>query len=152
MDRVKESLFSSIQSAVPGATVLDLYAGAGSFGIEAISRGAATVVFVESARAALTALRSNLTALTIDAEVVGDRVDRFLSRPSGPYDLVFCDPPWPLPTADLRQVLESVAAMCVPGAILVVTRRTGDETPEPAGMRISDVRRHGDTTIIRYET
>lgn len=150
MDRVKESLFSSIAAEVPGADVLDLYAGAGSFGIEAMSRGADSVTFVESGRQALAALRTNLETLGIAGEVVAARVDAWLSTSVGPWDLVFCDPPWPEPSDALGRILESLAPRLTDDATVVITRRTGDDIPEPAGYAISDVRAHGGTTIIRY--
>lgn len=150
MDRIKESIFSSLAADVPDARVLDLYAGAGSFGIEAMSRGAASVTFVESARAALDALRANLGSLGIDAEVRPVRVERWLDGPHPEYDLVFCDPPWPMPSEELAAVLGALAPTLDPDAVVVVTRRRGDTSPEPPGMRISDIRTHGGTTIIRY--
>ena len=150
MDRVKESLFSSIAAEVPDARVLDLYAGAGSFGIEAMSRGAATVTFVEAGRQALAALRSNLETLGIDAEVVAARVGAWLGTAAGPWDLVFCDPPWPDDSTQVRAELEALARCLTDDATVVITRRTGDRVPEPSGYAISDVRAHGGTTIIRY--
>lgn len=150
MDRVKESLFSSIAAEVPGAVVLDLYAGAGSFGIEAMSRGAERVTFVESGRAALEALRANLSELGIDAEVVASKVEVWLAHTAGKWDLVFCDPPWPDPSDVLTERLEALEPRLTDDATVVITRRTGDEIPEPAGYAISDVRAHGGTTIIRY--
>jgi 16S rRNA (guanine966-N2)-methyltransferase len=95
--RVKEALFS-ILSDVRGARVLDLYAGSGALGIEALSRGAARVVFVEAGRSALACLRENLTGLGLlgQAEVLALRVEAARSRLAarGPFDLVLCDPPW----------------------------------------------------------
>lgn len=150
MDRVKESLFSSIAAAVPGARVLDLYAGAGSFGIEAMSRGAESVVFVESARAALEALERNLANLRIEATVVRGRVEDRVGSLPGPFDLVFCDPPWPLTDRELSPVLTAVRRLLDPDATVVITRRTGDPVPVVDGYRIDDTRAHGGTTIIRY--
>ncbi|MFP5332021.1 MAG: 16S rRNA (guanine(966)-N(2))-methyltransferase RsmD [Acidimicrobiia bacterium] len=150
MDRVKESLFSSIAAEVPGAAVLDLYAGAGSFGIEALSRGADSAVFVESGRAALAALRANLATLGLDAQVVAGPVERFVDTDERRFDLVFCDPPWPLGSDAVAAVLSRLVPRLDPDTTVIVTRRTGDTPPEPAGLRIDDVRAHGDTTIIRY--
>lgn len=150
MDRVKESVFSSIAAEVPGASVLDLYAGAGSFGIEAMSRGADSVTFVESSRAALDALDSNLDALGIRAVVVRGRVEERIASLSGPFDLVFCDPPWPLESTVLARVLAEILPLLAADTTIVITRRTGDPAPEVAGLRIDDVRAHGGTTIIRY--
>ena len=150
-DRAKESIFSSIAALVPGAVVLDLYAGAGSFGVEALSRGAAEAVFVESGRKALAALQTNLDALGFeDVTVVRGRVEDHVATRHGPFDLVFCDPPWALPASDLTRVLESVCPSLAPGGVVVLTRRASDELPEPAGLAIADERRHGDTRIIRY--
>ena len=150
MDRVKESIFSAIMAEVPGAAVLDLYAGAGSFGIEAMSRGAESVVFVESGRAALDALRANLSVLGIEATVVGTTVERFVKQIAGRFDLVFCDPPWPIPGEEVSRLLADLAPALDDETTVVFTRRTGDLVPEVPGLRIDDVREHGDTTIIRY--
>lgn len=150
MDYVKESLFSSIASEVPGAAVLDLYAGAGSFGIEAMSRGADSVVFVESGRKALHALETNLATLRIEATVIGAPVERYVAHTDARFDLVFCDPPWPLASSVLGEILEQLVPSLDADTTVVITRRTGDEVPEVAGLRIDDVRAHGGTTIIRY--
>ena len=150
MDRVKESLFSSIAADVPNALVLDLYAGAGSFGIEAMSRGAASAVFVESSRKALDALRSNLVSLGIEAEVVAAPVERYVGATAARFDLVFCDPPWSMSSVDLGMILSAIVPTLEPDATVVTTRKTGDDVPEVEGLRIADVRSHGDTTIVRY--
>ena len=92
-DRVREALFSMLGD-VSGARVLDLYAGSGALGIEALSRGAESAVFVERDQAALAALRRNLDAVGARAEVRRQDVLRYLARPEGTFDLVFCDPPY----------------------------------------------------------
>jgi 16S rRNA (guanine966-N2)-methyltransferase len=92
-DRVREALFSMLGD-VSGARVLDLYAGSGALGIEALSRGAESAVFVERDQQALTALRRNLEAVGADADVRRQDVLRFLARSEGTFDLVFCDPPY----------------------------------------------------------
>jgi 16S rRNA (guanine966-N2)-methyltransferase len=150
-DRVKESIFSSLGTRVVDAVVADLYAGAGSFGIEALSRGATSVVFVESGRKALAALASNLGSLQLEARVVSGTVERFLLAPAGGhFDLVFCDPPWPLASDTLGTVLEQLWPLLRSGALVVLTRRAGDPVPRPEGYEIDDQRRMGDTRIIRY--
>jgi 16S rRNA (guanine966-N2)-methyltransferase len=93
-DRVREALFSILGPRVEGAAVLDLFAGSGALGLEALSRGAERVTFVDSAPAALRALRANLAALGIDAEVVRADAVRWLRSESGgrrQYSLVFLD-------------------------------------------------------------
>ena len=149
-DRVKESVFSSLQHRIRGAAVADLFAGAGSFGIESLSRGAASVVFVEQGREALEALRANLRSLRMEATVERSDVVRWVDRGEWHFDLVFCDPPWPMDVATLTGVLERLQPHLEESAVVVVTRRATDPVPEPVGYAIDDDRRHGDTRIIRY--
>src|SRR5437763_2820706 len=95
-DRVREALFSALGD-VSELTVLDLFAGSGALGIEALSRGAATATFVERGRPALAALRANLEALRVEAEVVPGDAAAFVrnaARDGRAYDLVFVDPPY----------------------------------------------------------
>jgi 16S rRNA (guanine966-N2)-methyltransferase len=110
-DRVREALFSMLGD-LSGAHVLDLYAGSGALGIEALSRGAESAVFVERDDRALAALRRNLEAVGAEAEVRRQDVPRFLARPEGTYDLVFCDPPYddaPRVAAPLSEALPALA-------------------------------------------
>ncbi len=151
--RVREAVFSSLGEGVRDADVLDLYAGSGSFGIEALSRGGRSAVFVERARPALACLRSNLSELGIDdALVVPAAVERYLSRPGEDrrFDLVFADPPWDISSGELAGVLSRVSGRMNPGAVAVVTRRTGDDIPEVRALEVADRRRHGDAQVIRY--
>ena len=92
-DRVREALFSMLGD-VGGARVLDLYAGSGALGIEALSRGADSAVFVESDARAIAAIERNLASIGVEATVWRRDVLRFLARADGPFDLVFCDPPY----------------------------------------------------------
>ena len=110
-DRVREALFSMLGD-VSGAHVLDLFAGSGALGIEALSRGAESALFVERDERALAALRRNLEAVGADAAVRRQDVMRFLARPEGTYDLVFCDPPYddaPRAAAPLSEALPALA-------------------------------------------
>ncbi len=150
MDRAKESIFNSIAFEIPDARVVDLYAGAGSFGIEAMSRGAESVVFVESGRKALDSLRANLDTLGIDAIVRKADVRTWDAAADGPFDVVFCDPPWPMEASAVGDVLERIAPELADDALVVITRRSSDSTPEPEGFAIDDERRLGGTRIIRY--
>ena len=95
-DRVRETLFNWLQGRVAGARVLDLFAGSGALGLEALSRGAAEAVFVERAAPAVRALRDNLRLLGLAerARVVQGEARRYLAGASGPFDLVFLDPPF----------------------------------------------------------
>lgn len=97
LERVRESLFAHLEPLLRGARVLDLFAGAGTLGLEALSRGAACATFVESSRPALQALKANLQRLDLSerAAVVPEEVFRFISRgPRRPYDLILADPPY----------------------------------------------------------
>ncbi len=125
-DAIRETLFNSLQAAVPGSRFLDLYAGAGSVGIEALSRGAAFAVFVERSRHCLKAIRQNLenTGLAERAVVVAGDVPRVLSTvcaEHGPFDIVFVDPPYEAPA--LLGVLERLVLQrrgLASGAVVVV--------------------------------
>ncbi len=151
-DRVKEAVFSSLADTVDEAEVLDLYAGAGSFGIEALSRGARHATFVENGRRALDALRRNLEAVGAKsrATVIPTSVERFLEATTATFDLVFCDPPWPVDTEALTGTLERLVPHLADRALVVVSRRSSDTIPQPAGLRIDTERRYGDTRIVRY--
>ena len=156
--RVKEALFS-ILGDVSGTRVLDLYAGSGALGIEALSRGAASAVFVESARAALACLRENLTKLQLDpiATTLPLRVEGAAAqlKRHGPFELVLCDPPWRDVTAAQRE-LEALAraGLFAPGARIVLEHGAKDALPAPEGstrLRMCDERRWGDTAIAFFE-
>ena len=92
-DRVREALFS-ILGDVSAARVLDLYAGSGALGIEALSRGAESVVFVERDPRAVAAIERNLESLGLKQTVLKQDAVRFIARGEGTFDLVFCDPPY----------------------------------------------------------
>lgn len=154
-DRVREALFSAL-GAVMGARVLDLFAGTGALGVEAISRGAARAVFVESARPALAALRENLGALGLaeSARVVPQLAERALGAviAEGPFDLIFADPPY----AALTEVPPLVARMREAGAVaegarFVLEHASRDAAPELAGFVPRPTRTYGDTALTIFD-
>ena len=150
-DRVREALFSALGD-VGAARVLDLYAGTGALGIEALSRGAAQATFVESARAALAALRENLAALGIEASarVVAQPVGRAVAALEGPFDLVFADPPY----AAIAEVPAAFAALrpALTGeARVVVEHASRDAAPSLAGLVPRPSRAYGDTAVTIYD-
>jgi 16S rRNA (guanine966-N2)-methyltransferase len=156
--RVKEALFS-ILADVSDARVLDLYSGSGALGIEALSRGARSAVFVEAARPALACLRENLTKLGLNdtAEVLPVRVESALAqlRRLGPFDLVLCDPPWRDVLAAWRG-LEALAAagLFAQDARVVLEHAAKGPPPPPEGaspLRRYDERRWGDTAVSLFE-
>ncbi|HEX9977294.1 MAG TPA: 16S rRNA (guanine(966)-N(2))-methyltransferase RsmD [Acidimicrobiia bacterium] len=150
MDRVKEAIFSSLGSAVDGAVVLDLYAGSGSLGLEALSRGAASATFVEWSREARSALTDNLEALGLSGAVVPMRVEEYLERPGPNVDLAFVDPPYALALPSVEHVLGLLARRLAPGSIVVLHRRTGSaRAAPPPGLVVADMRRYGDAEVTR---
>lgn len=151
-DRVKETLFGILGDRVPDARVLDLYAGSGAIGIEALSRGAEHATFVEQARPALEALRANLerTHLADLASVVAQNVERFLAGTSGePWNLVFLDPPY-----ELRAIvapLRAVEPHLAPDATVVIKHFWRTEVPEVPGLQSVRQRRFGETMLSFLE-
>jgi 16S rRNA (guanine966-N2)-methyltransferase len=149
-DRVREALFSAVESAVDldGARVLDLYAGSGALGLEALSRGAAAALFVESNPTAAAVLADNVRAVGLGGTVRRAKVATVLAEtPDAPYDLVLADPPYADPIdATLRALV--AGSWVAPGGLVIVERdaRGGPpDWPEPlAAMR---VRRYGDTEL-----
>lgn len=152
-DRVREATFARL-GALGGARVLDLYAGTGALGIEALSRGAASVVFVERARASLDALRRNLAALglgksvrIVARDVAAAVAD--LGRAGELFDLVLLDPPYE--TGEDERALRAVVAarILASGALLVVERSRRHALPPISGLALQDERRYGDTIVSR---
>jgi 16S rRNA (guanine966-N2)-methyltransferase len=146
-DRAREGLFSSLQSLLDleGARVLDLYAGTGALGLEALSRGGAAATLVEQDPAALRALAKNVQALGLPADVVAADVSAFLDRPAEPYDLVLLDPPYEV---DVDPVLAALLAWLAPGAVVVVERRTRGPAPTaPPDLLLLRSRRYGEATL-----
>lgn len=155
--RVKEALFS-ILGDVSGLRVLDLYAGSGALGIEALSRGASFAVFVEAARPALASLRDNLSKLGLDAEVLVLPLRVSAARAQlarhAPIDLLLCDPPWK-DVASARAELEQLAGagLLAQGARVVLEHAAKGPPSELAGslLKVVDQRRWGDTGVTIYE-
>jgi 16S rRNA (guanine966-N2)-methyltransferase len=148
-DRVREGVFSALGSMVDGAVVLDLFAGTGAIGLEALSRGAATVVFVERSRRALRVLRSNIDAVGLGGEVAAGDVDRYLESPGRDFDLAFVDPPYSISLASVQATLGRLVPRLAGDATVVLHRRVGTTPDAPAGLTMVDQRRYGDSEITR---
>ena len=151
-DRVREALFSILDAAVDGARVLDLYAGSGALGIEALSRGAANVTFVDSAAPAIAAIERNLAALGATAEVRRADALRFLggARAQGrQYDLVLLDPPYALAARLGPELTEALAPVLAAGATVV--SESDRLAPLDLDIPLHDERRYGDTLIRIHE-
>jgi 16S rRNA (guanine966-N2)-methyltransferase len=155
-DRAREALFSTIEALIrsfAGARVLDLYAGSGAVGLEALSRGADHVLLVESDARAATTIRTNATAVgLVGAHVRGERVELVVARgaPDAPYDVVFLDPPYDVADDDLRAVVADLleGAWLSQGALVIVERASrGGEWRWPPGIAPDRSRRYGEATL-----
>ncbi len=152
-DRVREALFSVLGTSVQQARVLDLFAGSGALGIEALSRGALCAVFVDSSRKAIAAVRANLAALGIEADVrpVAARAAlRAASNRAEAYDLVFLDPPYRHAAELGRELSEGLVAVLAPGARVVT--ESDRRAPLQLDLPLADERRYGDTVIRIHDT
>ena len=155
-DRAREGIFSALAARLPGADVIDLYAGTGSLGLEALSRGAASAVFVEKDRRALEALRRNLAAAGLGGEAAAGGAARFLAGQTarglrGIYDLAFVDPPYEAPGAAVEAVLEGLAPLLRAGGAALVHRRADAPRPEMPGFSPEREYAYGTARIWRYE-
>jgi 16S rRNA (guanine966-N2)-methyltransferase len=155
-DRAREGLFATIVSltgSLTGARVLDLYAGSGAVGLEALSRGAEHVLLVESGARAARVIRDNIGAIGLPgAEVRTDRVERLLARgPGGDrYDIVFADPPYALASGEVSAMLRALEThgWLAPGALVIVERATrSGPVSWPAGFAPDRARRYGEATF-----
>ena len=157
-DRAREGLFSSLALEVPDARVLDLYAGTGAMGIEALSRGAEHVVFVDRAYEASAAIHDNLdrTRLADRATVVTRDAASFVSGAvpaAGPFDLVLLDPPYDVVASDLEGVLSGIGPgwLSDQGWTVVLTRGVKSSTPViPIHWAVARQLRYGDSLVILY--
>ena len=136
---------------MPRRRVLDLFAGSGALGLEALSRGAARVTFVDDARAAIKAIHANLQALSATATVTRNDALRFLGSASSSgaqYDLVFLDPPYRHAERLARPLSEALPAVLAPGAVVVA--ESDKRAPLTLDLPLNDERRYGDTLIRIY--
>jgi 16S rRNA (guanine966-N2)-methyltransferase len=156
-DRAREGLFSTVSSIRGGladAAVLDLYAGSGAVGLEALSRGAAEVLLVEADARAAQVIRENIENVGLPGvRLLTERVQRVLSRGPGttrPRDLAFADPPYATGEAELTRMLGTLAdqGWLAPGALVVVERSSRSGPPLwPAGYDSERSRRYGEATL-----
>ena len=149
--RMREAVFSSLGNAVGEASVVDLYAGTGSFGLEALSRGAASVTFIERNRRALRALRANVASIGLGGRVVAGDVAAVMHREETQYSLAFVDPPYALSSEVVDGVLGILSVLLEDGAIVVLHRRRDREPAALRGtLRLTNRRRYGDAEVWWY--
>jgi 16S rRNA (guanine966-N2)-methyltransferase len=159
-DRAREGLFASVMSelgSLGGSHVMDLYAGSGALGIEALSRGAASVLLVESDARAAAVIKANVKAVGLPgATVANDRVERLLGRAHGErgrdrggYDLVFADPPYAVTDEAVARMLAQLSAGWLADDALVVVERATRSGPFdwPPGYAEGKSRRYGEATF-----
>jgi 16S rRNA (guanine966-N2)-methyltransferase len=154
-DRVREALFSILGDRASADGVLDLYAGTGALGLEALSRGARSVVFVERSKEALVALNANVEALGVRARVrvIALPIERALrGLQEEHFDLVLADPPYAeVENGAATRALETlVVPLMTPGALLVLEHASRDTAPTIANLEHEDARKYGDTTLSFY--
>ena len=165
-DRVREALFSMIGARLPEAAVLDLFAGTGSLGLDALSRGAERATFVDKSRQALDVIRQNVEALGLGECAVIKQIDiqagnLRLAELEGPFDLVFIDPPYRLTerverNVGLGSLLESLwssGTVDTGGGLVVLEHdRRSFIANDWDGFGVSDTRTYGDTSLTFFET
>ncbi|MEJ8279225.1 16S rRNA (guanine(966)-N(2))-methyltransferase RsmD [Pseudonocardia spirodelae] len=152
-DRVREALFSALDHdpGLDGAAVLDVCAGSGALGLEALSRGAVDAVFVESDKRAAAVLRRNLAAVGLGGAVVAGRAGTVLAGPAPrAFDVVLVDPPYAVTDAEIAGWLTGAAehGWLAPAAVVVVERaKSSGDFAWPAGFEPGRARRYGDTVL-----
>jgi 16S rRNA (guanine966-N2)-methyltransferase len=155
MDRVKGAIFSSLGDEIVGARVLDLFAGTGALGIEALSRGAASVLFVEEETSAIAAIERNLARTKLEGQVRKQDVFTFLSSAqiAEPFRVIFADPPYDKTKSGeqfTKLLLDSVelVRMLEPAGVFVLEKRPEEQMPATPLWKISRDRRYGATEVL----
>lgn len=139
-EKVRESIFNMLQFDIPGSDFLDLFAGSGAIGIEALSRGANSVSFVEKDRKAADVLKSNLKALELDAKVYVADVKKLLPKLPA-FDIVFLDPPYGIKLINLAHLVK-------PNGLLIFETNHSLELP---GLSLKKTKTFGDTRVHVFE-
>ena len=152
MDQVKEGIFSAIQFEVEGRRVLDLFAGSGQLGIEALSRGAKSCLFVDRSAEALAVVKANCKTAGVDrqSDIRQGEAESFLANIRGPFDLALLDPPFHHDT--VAAVLPLLAAKMAPGGVVLCETEREADLPEQAGaLTLVKQYNYGKIKVSRYE-
>ena len=149
-ERIRNALFNSIGDEIEGAHILDAFAGTGSVGLEAISRGAAHATFVEKDRTAQKIIDANITTLNVEdqTKLVKAPVASWTNTYDGPlFDIIFADPPY----HDVQfSTAISLMGLLKPGALMVLSHPGRDECPTRPGVVVVDNRSYGDATLVFF--
>lgn len=149
-DRIRQVIFSSLAELVPGARVLDLFAGTGAFGIEALSRGAASATFVEQNKEAVQCIRDNLQHCHLSGDVRQADVFSFLAKPPEvPYDLIFADPPYLKSEGDLADspMVEGLVPFMGANGLFVWEHYAGQQLQTAYPWEVTRHRTYGETGL-----
>ena len=149
--RARESVFSILGIRLADATVLDLFAGSGSLGLESLSRGAESAVFVEKSASACEVIESNIERVGLGGLVVSSSVSAFLTGRVGAFDIVFVDPPYHSSDEDVENELVSIERVLATGGLIVLHRQARSTVKVPTFLRTVDERRYGDAVITMIE-
>lgn len=150
-DNVRESIFNILATRIEGARVLDIFGGTGAMGIEALSRGADTVVFVDKAKSSCDIIRANLELVKESAEVQNCDAMRALERLNGQFDMVFIDPPY---AESGEQCIEKIGErkLLACNGVIVYERNAKDSVSEEIGeLKVADSRRYGSVALYFYK-
>ena len=156
-DRLREALFSMLSHKVEAANVLDLFAGSGSIGLECLSRGAKSCVFVDDSREAQEVIKKNLKELDLSGgRVAGGDVFKMLKGDRGSYDLIFADPPYFKRSDDtdfVEQImtLEPLQNLLAEDGLLIVEDPPSNKRPEYDGWSLLDSRQYGSCGMLFYQ-
>ena len=155
MDRVKAAIFSSLGDAIIGARVLDLFAGSGALGIEALSRGACSVLFVEEDRQSTNVIEKNLAKTKFEARVRQQSVSDFLQYASGAekFEIILADPPYEKTKSGERfteKLLtnKKLSELLAPGGVFVLEKRPGESLPETNLWQVGRQKIYGATEVL----
>lgn len=146
---LREAVFNMCQQEIPGSRFLDLYAGSGAMGLEALSRGATQAIFIEAHRMAAACIQENIKTLKMESQAKilsmdASRAVPLLTKQGAQFDIVYVDPPYDIPFD-----LESVIPLLAPGAILFFEGR-GKQSPAPPRLTLKDTRRFGIAILSTY--
>lgn len=149
--RARESVFSILANRLPGARVLDLFAGSGSLGLESLSRGAERAVFVENSRSTAAIIESNIEAVGLGGTVVRATAATAATSLSDEFDIIFVDPPYADDDRSVASLLESLRRLTAAGGVVVVHRQARSTLEVPDFLTCTDERRYGDAVVTMME-